>query len=401
CLILTVCGLPLLSVIIYLCCVSTLLATELCLGGIDQFNYLNENQPQEGVRAIISNICVSLAAPIIIFITVSSVLLWVATLPGGMILLQEYLFKNINIGSAEFNVFHILVIISAFFLTKAIAVSGTRYLAQLIMSRKNSVDTTLITPAQTAFTYLIWIFFALFVMRILDIDLKNAAMVMTGLSVGIGMGLQSIVNNFFSGLLLIFGRMLQVGDIIEVGGIIGKVTRISVRDTLVQTFDNAFIYVPNSEFISGHLINWSRNDSTVRANISVGVAYGSDTNLVIKTLKDVASKQENILRYPEPTVVFKNFGDSTLDFCLYFWVNKYSDQIKICTDMRLAIEKLFAERRIEIAYPQLDLHIKGTSTQKARKNKEKTETLLKGIRGRVKRKPVTIETPSRTILQKE
>ncbi|MBO4334251.1 MAG: mechanosensitive ion channel [Desulfovibrio sp.] len=363
CLLLTLCGLHIYSMITYLLCVSLSLALELCLGGISQFNYLNENQPQEGLRAIISNIAVSLAVPIIMVITISSVLLWVATLPGGLILLEQYLFKNFSIGSTEFNLLHILIIISAFFLTKAIVVTGSRYLSKIITNSKNNVDSTLVTPAQTAYTYTVWIFFALFVMHILDIDLKNAAMVMTGLSVGIGMGLQSIVNNFFSGLLLIFGRMLQVGDVIEVAGIAGRVARISVRDTLVQTYDNAFIYVPNSEFISGHLINWTHNDSSVRTNVSVGVAYGTDTDLVVRTMKGIITKHPGILRYPEPSVLFQNFGDNALDFTVYFWVNKFDDRLRICTEVRLAIDREFAKKHIEIAFPQLDVHLKPSRGQ--------------------------------------
>ncbi|MBQ7608598.1 MAG: mechanosensitive ion channel [Desulfovibrionaceae bacterium] len=365
CLLLTVCGLPIFSMIVYLCCVSISIALQLCLGGIDRFNYLNENQPQEGVKAILSNIIVSLTAPIIILGTVSSVLLWLATLPGGMALMDEYLFKNVSIGSAEFNFIHILIIISAFFLTKAISVSGSRYLSKIIVSQKSTVDATLVTPAQTAFTYAIWIIFALFVMHILDIDLKNAAMVATGLSVGIGMGLQSIVNNFFSGLLLIFGRMLQVGDVIEVGGISGRVTKISVRDTLIRTYDNAYIYVPNSEFISGHLVNWSRNDSTVRSNVTVGVAYGSDTDKVIKILQNIVSKQEKVLRYPEPSVVFKEFGDSALLFSVFFWVNKFDDKISTSTAVRLQINREFAKNNIEIAFPQIDVHMKENTKKKS------------------------------------
>ncbi|MCR5814568.1 MAG: mechanosensitive ion channel, partial [Desulfovibrio sp.] len=361
CLILTLCGLHLYSMIAYLFCVSLSLAFELCLGGISQFTYLNENQPQEGLRAILSNIAVALAVPIIMIITISSVLLWVATLPGGRVLMEQYLFKNFSIGSTEFNLLHILIIISAFFLTKAVVVTGSRYLSKIITNSKNNIDATLVTPAQTAYTYIVWIFFALFVMHILDIDLKNAAMVMTGLSVGIGMGLQSIVNNFFSGLLLIFGRMLQVGDVIEVAGITGRVARISVRDTLVQTYDNAFIYVPNSEFISGHLINWTHNDSSVRTSVSVGVAYGSDTDLVVHTMKNIVTKHAGILRYPEPSVLFQNFGDNTLDFTVYFWVNKFDDRLRICTEIRLAIDREFAKKHIEIAFPQLDVHLKPTN----------------------------------------
>ena len=377
CLILTLCGLPIMSMIVYLICVSLSLATELCLGGLDSFNYLNQNQPSEGIRAILSNIVVSLTAPIIMLITISSVLLWVATLPGGMVLMNEYLFKNVSIGSAEFNFLHILIIISAFFLTKAIVVTGSRYLAQLITSRKNNVDATLITPAQTAYTYIVWIMFALFVLHILDIDLKNAAMVMTGLSVGIGMGLQSIVNNFFSGLLLIFGRMLQVGDVIEVGGITGRVSRISVRDTLVQTYDNAYIYVPNSEFISGHLVNWSRNDSTVRTHVSVGVAYGTKPDLVIKTLQDIVKRHKGVLRYPEPSVLFSDFGNNTLDFSVYFWVNRFDDRLRTCTEIRLEIEKEFAAKRIEIAFPQLDVHIKHPQTSSKHMPQNRRPKLLR------------------------
>ncbi|MBQ7585806.1 MAG: mechanosensitive ion channel [Desulfovibrionaceae bacterium] len=357
CLILTLIGLHMYSLILYLVSVSTSLALELCQAGIDRINYLNENQPSQGITAILSGILVSLAAPIIMVMAVLSVLLWIATLPGGMILTKEYLFKNVSIGSAEFNFIHILIIISAFFLTKAIVSTGIRYIERVISNPHTSVDTTLVTPAQTAFTYITWIIFTFFVLHVLDIDLKNAAMVATGLSVGIGMGLQGIVQNFFSGLLLIFGRMLQVGDVIEVGGVSGKVVKISVRDTLVQTFDNAFIYVPNSEFIAGHLINWSRNDSTVRASVSVGVAYGSDTGLVIKTLQTLVNKHHMILRYPEPTVTFTDFADSTLNFSVYFWVNQFTDRVKTCSEIRLQIEKEFKAKHIEIAFPQMDVHL--------------------------------------------
>ncbi|MBQ7738176.1 MAG: mechanosensitive ion channel [Desulfovibrionaceae bacterium] len=364
CLILTLIGLHMYSMILYLVCVSISLSLELCQGGINRINYLNENQPSEGISAILSGVLISLAAPIIMLIAVVSVLLWIATLPGGMILAKEYLFKNVSVGSAEFNLLHILIIISAFFLTKAIVSTGLRYIERVAASSAAKVDSTLVTPAQTAFTYIVWIIFVFFVLHILDIDLKNAAMVATGLSVGIGMGLQNIVQNFFSGLLLIFGRMLQVGDVIEVRGVQGQVAKISVRDTLVRTFDNAYIYVPNSEFISGHLVNWSRNDATVRASVNVGVAYGSDTALVVKTLRNIVNKHSDILRYPEPSVVFQNFGDNTLDFSVFFWVNQFSDRQRTSNEVRLQIEKEFREKNIEIAFPQLDVHIKKDAEKK-------------------------------------
>ena len=390
CLILTLLGMHMYSLILYLCCVSISLALQLCKAGIDHINYLNENQPSEGITSILSGILVSLAAPIILVIAILSVLLWIATLPGGMILAKEYLFKNVSIGSAEFNLIHVLIIISAFFLTKAIVSTGLKYIEQVVSNAKTSVDTTLVTPAQTAFTYITWVIFVFFVLHMLDIDLKNVAMVATGLSVGIGMGLQGIVQNFFSGLILIFGRMLQVGDVVEVGNVSGKVAKISVRDTLIQTFDNAHIYVPNSEFIAGHLINWSRNDATVRANITVGVAYGTNTDLVVRTLQTIVNKHPQILRYPEPAVMFQNFGDSTLDFTVYFWVNQFSDRVRTCSDIRLQIEKAFVEKNIEIAFPQLDVHVKKDLPPKKQLTSPKERTKKRLLRKPTKQHGITL-----------
>ena len=387
CLILTVLGMHMYSLILYLLCVSVSLAIELCKGGFDRINYLNDNQPSEGISAILSGILISLAAPILMLVAVISVLLWIATLPGGIILTKEYLLTNVSVGSAEFNFVHVLIIISAFFLTKAIVSAGIRYIERVVTTSKTSVDTTLVTPAQTAFTYIVWIIFAIFVLQVLDIDLKNAAMVATGLSVGIGMGLQNIVQNFFSGLLLIFGRMLQVGDVIEVKGVLGQVSKISVRDTLVRTFENAYIYVPNSEFISGHLVNWSRNDTTVRGSVSVGVAYGTNTALVIKTLRDIAHKNSTVLRYPEPSVFFQDFGDNTLQFTVYFWVNEFADRAKTCNDIRLEIDKQFKEKEIEIAFPQLDVHMKTEKLTPKPKEKPRTQARQFALRRPVRRLP--------------
>jgi small-conductance mechanosensitive channel len=189
-------------------------------------------------------------------------------------------------------------------------------------------------------------------------ELSSLAMVAGGLSVGIGFGMQTMVNNFISGLILIFSRTLQAGDVVEVGGVSGRVRKISVRATMVETFDNALIYVPNSEFVSSRLINWTRNSRSVRREVHVGVAYGSNTEMVMKIMMGIAREHHNILKHPAPSVAFADFGDSALDFVLRFWVKDYDVGVSTASDIRLEMEKQFRGHGIDIAFPQMDVHIK-------------------------------------------
>ncbi|MCR5813969.1 MAG: mechanosensitive ion channel [Desulfovibrio sp.] len=364
CLFLTLAGLHIISLIFYLLFSSFCLATQLSLGGIARINYLNEHLPSQGPQAVFASLLVALAAPLMLIAAFVSVLLWVGTLPGGMVLILEYFFKNVRIGSTQFNLLSILAIISLFFLTRAAVIMGTRFLKRLPGQGLN-IDSSLIQPAQTAFTYGAWAIFGLFVLRSLGMELSNLAMVAGGLSVGIGFGMQAIVSNFISGLLLIFGRMLQVGDVVEVGGVTGRVRKISVRDTMVETYDNALIYIPNSEFISKQLVNWTRNNPTVRINIPIGVAYGTDTGLVMKTLIAVANANSSVLKYPPPSVAFNDFGDNALHFVLYCWITKYDIRVSTATALRLDIEKEFRNAGIEIAFPQMDIHVKEIQEKKA------------------------------------
>ncbi|MEF2807627.1 MAG: mechanosensitive ion channel, partial [Desulfovibrio sp.] len=138
----------------------------------------------------------------------------------------------------------------------------------------------------------------------------------------------------------------------------GKIKKITMRATVVETYDSATIYVPNSEFMSGHLTNWTSNNRTRRMALKIGVAYGSDTNKVIKLLKDCAQKNDGILAFPEPSVVFTDFGNNTLDFTLYYWLKDFSLIQSAASNLRLAINEAFAKEHIEIAFPQLDVHVK-------------------------------------------
>lgn len=357
CLFLALSGLHIYSIGLYIAYVSLSVALELSVAGMTIVGAINEHLPQEGARAVIIRLTVALAAPFVLVIAVAGVCLWVAMLPGGTYLLGEYALKGVSIGATQFNVIQILLIISAFYLTRTVVAMGTRMLARLPQQGIN-FDATLITPLQTFLTYAAWAIFGLFVLRALGMELSSLAVVAGGLSVGIGFGMQTIFNNFFSGLILIFGRTLQVGDVVEVGGLTGRVRKISVRATMIETYDNAVIYVPNSEFMSSRLINWTSFSRSVRKQVEVGVAYGSDTAKVIKLLIGIAKAHENVLKYPVPSVNFADFGASSLDFQLRFWVKDYELGAVTMSDIRLSINKTFEEEKIEIAFPQLDVHMK-------------------------------------------
>lgn len=357
CLFLTVVGLYLYSMGLYLAYVSVAIAVELSLGGMSIVNYVNTHVPAEGVRALLAHLLVALAAPFVILLGLAGVCVWAGMLPGGSYILQSYALRGVSIGATQFNAVQVLLILSVFYLTRAVVAMGTRFVAKLPQQNKH-FDGTLVTPLSTGLTYTAWALFGLFVLRALGMELSSLAMVAGGLSVGIGFGLQTIVNNFVSGLILIFSRALQVGDVVEVGGAVGRVRKISVRATMVETYDNAVIYVPNSEFISSRLTNWTSFTRSVRREIQVGVAYGSDTQQVVDLLIEAAKSNGNVMQFPAPSVVFADFGASSLDFKLRFWVRDYELGASTSSAIRLTINRIFAEKGIEISFPQLDVHLK-------------------------------------------
>ncbi|MEE9342236.1 MAG: mechanosensitive ion channel domain-containing protein, partial [Gammaproteobacteria bacterium] len=184
------------------------------------------------------------------------------------------------------------------------------------------------------------------------------------LSVGIGFGLQNIVNNFVSGLILLFERPIKTGDWVVVGQTEGYVKRIRIRATQIQTFDRSDVIVPNSELISHQLTNWMYQNQHGRARIPVGVAYGSDTEKVKDLLLAVAADHSRVIKTsiaPEPNVLFLGFGDSALNFELRVFIYNISDRLSVVSELNFAIDKAFREQGIEIPFPQRDVHIRGGS----------------------------------------
>jgi small-conductance mechanosensitive channel len=206
--------------------------------------------------------------------------------------------------------------------------------------------------------YIILVVGIVFALQFIGIDLGGLAVIFGLLSVGIGFGLQNIASNFVSGIILLFERPIIIGDRVTVGDLEGDVIAIKMRATTIQTLDNISIIVPNSEFISGKVINWSHGDKTIRLEIKVGVAYGSDVELVFKALKEVAREDPNVLNLPQPDILFSEFGDSSLNMTLRVWINDLKLHYNIRSDINRAIVKKFREYGIEIPFPQRDLHIR-------------------------------------------
>ncbi len=191
------------------------------------------------------------------------------------------------------------------------------------------------------------------------IDLSALSLLAGALGVGIGFGLQNITDNFISGIIILLEKPIKVGDRIEVGSIAGDVMKISVRATTVQTNDNISIIVPNSEFISQRVINWSHNDRNIRFRFAVGVSYKEDPEKVRDVLMGVANANEHVLKNPEPKVFFDEFGDSSLNFYLAVWTTTHTDKPSVLkSELYFEIFKRFTEEGIEIPFPQRDLHIK-------------------------------------------
>jgi small-conductance mechanosensitive channel len=192
-------------------------------------------------------------------------------------------------------------------------------------------------------------------------DFKSIALIAGALSVGIGFGLQNIVNNFISGLILLFERPIKTGDWIMVGNTEGYVKRIRIRSTEIQTFDRADVIVPNSELIASQVTNWMLHDSRGRARIPVGVAYGSDTQKVKAILETVANEHPSIVldgSSPKPKVLFRGFGESSLDFELRCHIQDIDERLQVTSDLNFAIDAAFRENGIEIPFPQRDVHLR-------------------------------------------
>jgi potassium efflux system protein len=200
---------------------------------------------------------------------------------------------------------------------------------------------------------------------------SKLAILAGALGVGIGFGLQNLVNNFVSGLILIFERPIKVGDTIEFGTLLGRVLRIGIRSSTVRTYEGAEVIVPNGNIISSEVVNWTLSDKLRRIEILVGVAYGTDPEKVINILKGIVAEHDSILKNPEPVVLFTEFGDSSLNFSLRFWTADFEEWLNLKSEITVLVNKALKEANIEIPFPQRDLHLRSVDPEISKELKVK------------------------------
>ncbi|TLX71516.1 mechanosensitive ion channel [Labilibacter sediminis] len=207
--------------------------------------------------------------------------------------------------------------------------------------------------------YFVWVITVVLILSNIGLSVNVLLAGSAALFVGLGFGVQSLFNDFVSGLIILFEGTIRVQDIVELeNGIIGKVQEIGLRTSKLLTRDNIVTIIPNNNFVGKNVINWSYNEHKTRFKVDVGVSYGSDVRLVEKILIKCASEHDKIYSTPQPFVYFNDFGESSLDFSLFFWIDDSFWVEKVRSDLRFAIHDKFKENDVEIPFPQRDLHIR-------------------------------------------
>ncbi len=233
-----------------------------------------------------------------------------------------------------------------------------------VIAPRTQVDAGTINAALTIGRYVILALALLIIFQQIGFDPTSLTVIAGGLSVGIGIGLQSIISNFISGIVLLFEQSLRPGDVVEVGGVLGTVERLNVRATTVRTFDNVEMIIPNETFFTSTVTTYTHDNRITRIMLTIGASYKSNPQQVMDILLAAAQRHGLVLDDPPPDVFFENYGDSSIDFHLAIWVSDPTHRKRVPSDLRLMIWKEFEKHGIEIPFPQRDLHIRsGLSTE--------------------------------------
>lgn len=319
---------------------------------------------RSGVPIVARGLVGGMALPLLHLGLFFLALYWFCTQLGGSPAFYAVLDFKVGYRDIGLSVGRLALLVVGFHLARTSVAAFKSFLPELARLRPDW-DQGILDVMSVSATYVVWGLYVLAGLFLLGADFTSLAVVAGGLSVGIGFGLQNIVNNFISGLILLFGRSIQAGDTIQLGATWCQVKKVNIRNTVVQTFDNATIFVPNSDLITGQIVNWSHKDPRVRREVAVGVAYGSDTERVRDLLFRAAAEHPKVLTDPAPIVQFLNFGESSLDFKLMFWVGDVSIGASVTSEMRFIIDRIFRQEGVSIPFPQREVRVvseSGTSS---------------------------------------
>ncbi|MEM9000239.1 MAG: mechanosensitive ion channel domain-containing protein [Bacteroidota bacterium] len=232
-----------------------------------------------------------------------------------------------------------------------------RWLRSLFTRKMEQEDKLKFVSIFKFIKYVVYLVVILLTMSAAGIDITLILTASAALFVGLGLALQELFQDIIGGIFIIVDKSLQVGDIVEVDGKVGRVFEIKLRTTRAITRDDKVIIIPNHKFISDTIYNYTQNHKITREKISIGVAYGSDVKLVSELLLNVAQEQQGVLKNPKPFVLFDDFGDSALIFSINFFINDSFADPKIKSEMRYNIDDKFRKKDITIPFPQRDVHL--------------------------------------------
>ncbi|MDB9526740.1 mechanosensitive ion channel [Oscillatoria sp. CS-180] len=319
------------------------------------------NTPPVGLNLLLSSLLTLVRLSLWFGVTTYLTNLFPFTRRGSYFLRRQalvgFLEPNLRLGQNEFSLLSLLILFGL--LLGIVVVSGiiTNFLRSRIL-RLTGIDRGSREAISVLIKYSLIFVGAVVLLQIWGLDLSSLALIASALGVGVGLGLQGIVKDFGSGLVLVFERPIQVGDFVAFGEFQGTVERIGARSTEIKTLDQISIIVPNSRFLDQEVINWSHRNPVSRIRLPVGVAYSSDPKIVKDVLVDVSYQHPQVLSTPPPLVFFKGFGDSSLDFELLVWIADPPKQLVIKSDLYFAIESVLRRHEIEIPFPQRDLHVR-------------------------------------------
>ncbi|WP_040279821.1 mechanosensitive ion channel family protein [Psychroserpens damuponensis] len=268
--------------------------------------------------------------------------------------IKNFLSQHIDIGNdISISILDVLIVVTVIFITTLVL----RLVLKLITRNLPPDDKGKFNVVFGYFRWLVYLVILLITLHTVGVNVTAVFAASAALMIGIGLALQTLFQDIISGIFILIDQSVHVGDIIEIDGKVGRVEEIKLRTTRAVTIDNKVLVIPNHLYLENSLYNWTQNGTTTRESVEVGVAYGSDVQLVKKLLLQAASTNPNVISTPEPTVVFTNFGDSSLDFKLVFTL---ADSFKAQfpkSDIRFEIDKLFREHNVSIPFPQRDIHI--------------------------------------------
>ncbi len=265
-----------------------------------------------------------------------------------------------TIGSSAFTIWTMIYLILATVILIVVASQINKLIAHKLLARSR-FELGVRVAVGAIVKYVLLVVGFVVILQTAGINLSSLTILLGALGVGIGFGLQNITNNFVSGLIILFERPIKVGDRIEVADVAGDVVDISMRATTIITNDNISIIVPNSQFISETVINWSHTDRNVRFNFPVRVSYQEDPETIRKVLLEIARDNPGVLKNPVPDVLFSEYADSAMIFNLRVWTREYVNRPGVLkSQLYDEIARRFREQGIEIPYPQRDVYIKST-----------------------------------------